>query len=290
MLTTTFSKERFSQEEEVRALRKEQLRYLMCDLSALVINTGNKNKALALANLINSLTGQKLVSREIICFADPNQEALEARAAAVARSKVKNLIEDLNSCPEHCHTIDGTPGSEDLDLLLSQLALFAGSDVNSFIQEEDGSWFQNHQLARHYSESLPEEKFWQLRERLRKQFCFPKNNKVVVRWDIASYLVNGQDHSFSDLIEVTSQAVDPDLLDMYLFAAIDNGLILESNQHFAALECLIENGKIISTSHLPRELEEGGANLADFASFDVSPVVLSAFLYSVVNNTPIYIP
>jgi hypothetical protein len=289
MPITIFSSERFSKEEGIRALRKEQLRQLMCDLNALVINTGNKNKALALVDLINRLTNQQMVSREIICFADPNQEKRATRATTVARTKVKNLIQDLESHPEHCHSVNGESNSE-INFLLSQLILFAGSDVNSFIKEPDGTWQQNHQLSRQYPDELPEEKFWQLREQLRQQFCFPENNQVVLRWDIASHLVNGRDHSFSDLIEVVSRPVDPELLDHYLFKSLDNGLILESNQHFAALECLIDNGKIISTSHLPLELEEQGANLADFASFEVSPVVLSAFLHSVLNNTPVYIP
>lgn len=289
MPITIFSSERFSQEETVRTARKEQLRELMQDLSALVINTGNKNKALALANLINKLTNQQLISREIICFVDPKQEQCAVRAATVARTKVENLIKDLNSYPEHCHTIDDENHS-DLNLLFSQLVLFAGSDVNAFVREADQTWSQNHQLSRQYTEKLPDEKFWRLREQLRQQFCFPENKQVVLRWDIASHLVNGRDHSFSDLIEVVSRPVDPELLDQYLFAALDNGLILESNQHFAALECLIDNGQIISTSHLPRELEERGASLADFSSFEVSPVLLSAFLYSVVNNTPVYIP
>ncbi len=289
MSITLFSSERFSQEEKIRSLRKEELRKLMNDLGALVINTGKKDKALALADLINRLTGQLLVSREVICFSDPNQEQHAQRAATVAQSKVNNLIKDFKSHPEHCYTIDGNL-DQDLNFLLSQLVLFAGSDVNSFIQQENGDWRQNHQLARRYGVELPEEKFWQLREQLRQDFCFPSNNKVVLRWDIASHLVNGHEHTFSDLIEVVSEPIDPELLDRYLFQALKNGLVLESNQHFAALECLIENGRIISTSHLPQELEKEGAELADFATFNSSPLILSAFLHSVINNTPVYIP
>jgi hypothetical protein len=289
MSVTVFSGERLSQEEEIRVSRKQRLRELMTDLSALIINTGNKNKALALADLINRLTGQLLVSREVICFSDPNQEQCAIRAATVAQSKVNNLMADLKIHPEHTQTIDGI-NNHNLDLLLSQIVLFAGSDVNSFIKETDDHWRQNHQLARQYSERLPDEKFWQLRERLRQEFCFPASGRVTLRWDIASQLVNGRKHIFSDLIEVVSLPVEPELLDRYLLEALNNNLVLESNQHFAALECLMENGKIISTSHLPRELEEQGAQLADFASNDISPVVLSAFLYSVVNNTPVYIP
>jgi hypothetical protein len=289
MPITVFSSERLTQEERIRASRKEQLRQLMYDLSALVINTANKNKALALAELINRLTNQQLVSREVICFADPNQEQCAVRAATVAQSKVENLIKDLESHPEHCRSIDGECSLE-MNLLLSQLVLFAGSDVNAFIQEADQTWHQNHQLSRLHAEKLPDEKFWQLRQELRQQFCFPENKQVVLRWDIASHLVNGRNHSFSDLIEVVSQPVVPELLDEYLFAALNNGLVLGSNQHFAALECLIHNGKITSISHLPRELEEEGLSLADFASFEISPVVLSAFLRSVIDNTPVYVP
>jgi hypothetical protein len=289
MPVTIFSSEGLSQEEGVRQSRKEQLRALMTDLSALVINTGKASKAEALADLINRLTGQMMVPKEVICFSDPNQEQCAIRAAKVAQSKVLNLIKDLKNHPEHSHTIDGA-NDPDLNLLLSQMLLFAGSDVNSFIVKPDGNWRQNHQLARQFPEALPEEKFWQLREQLRQEFCFPESGRVVLRWDIASHLVNGSGHVFSDLIEVVSQPVDPDLLDQYLFTALENNLILESNQHFAALECLMENGKIISTSHLPRELEERGANLPDFASNEISPTVLSAFLYSVINNTPVYIP
>lgn len=289
MSVTVFSNERLTQEAKIRSLRKEELRKLMSELSALVINTGNKKKALALADLINRLTAQTLVHREVICFSDPNQEQCAARAATVAQSKVDNLIKDLKNHPEHCQNIDGT-GDQDLNLLLSQMVLFAGSDINSFIQQESGEWQQNHQLARRYGVELPEENFWQLREKLRQDFCFPSNDRVVLRWDIASHLVNGHRHTFSDLIEVVSKPIEPELLDRYLFAALKSGLVLESNQHFAALECLIENGKIISTSHLPRELEEQGAHLADFDSENVSPVILSALLYSVINNTPVYTP
>jgi len=195
MSITIFSSERLSQEEEIRTLRKEQLRQLMYDLSALVINTGNKNKALALVDLINRLTNQELISREVLCFSDSNQEQCATRATVVAQSKVQNLIQDLKFHPEHCRSIDGESNSE-INLLLSQLVLFAGSDVNAFIQETDGSWRQNHQLSRRYPEGLPEEKFWQLREQLRQEFCFPENKQVVLRWDIASHLVNGRDHHF----------------------------------------------------------------------------------------------
>lgn len=290
MPITLFSSDRFSQEEKIRSLRKEELRKLMNELGALIINTGKKDKALALADLINRLTGQLLVSKEVICFSDPNQEQPAQRAATVAQSKVSNLIKDLQSHPEHCHSIDGA-SDQDLNFLLSQLVvLFAGSDINSFIQQENGEWRQNHQLARRYQVELPEEKFWQVREQLRQDFCFPSNNRVVLRWDIASHLVNGHGHTFSDLIEVVSEPIDPELLDRYLFTDLKNGLVLESNQHFAALECLIENGRIISTSHLPKELEKEGAELADFATFNSSPLILSAFLHSVINNTPVYIP
>jgi hypothetical protein len=289
MPVTIFSSERTSQEEGVRSFRKEQLRELMSDLSALVINTGNKNKAWALADLINRLTGQPLVSRDLICFSDPNQEKCFTRAASVAQSKVDNLIKDLGNHPEHSHSINGET-DQDLNLLFSQMVLFAGSDVNSFLEVGDGKLRQNHQLAREYGDNFPEEKFWQMREQLQKEFCFPESGKVVLRWDIASHLVNGRGHIFSDLIEVVSLPVNPQLLDRYLLEAWENNLILNSNQHFAALECLIENGKIISASHLPRELEEQGAQLADFATNDISPMMLSAFLYSVINNTPIYIP
>ncbi|GEM_PF-3419451 len=289
MAVTLFSNERLLHEEGVRAHRKEQLRELMADLSALVINSGKKKKALALADLINRLTGQLLVPREVICFSDPNQEQCAVRAAEVARSKVNNLIKDVKQYPEHCQTVDGSD-NQDLNLLLSQLVLFAGSDVNSFIYQEDGSWQQNHQLARQYPEGLPEEKFWQWREQLRQDFCFPSSGQVVLRWDIASQLVNGQEHTFSDMIEVVSKPIAPELLDRYLLEAYNSGLILESNQHFAALECLMENGQIISTSHLPRELEDEGARLADFSTFNISPAILSAFLHSVINNTPVYIP
>lgn len=289
MSITLFSSEHLSQEKEIRSMRKEQLRGLMSNLGALVINTGKKDKALALADLINRLTNQHFVAQEIICFSDPNQEQPATRAITVARSKVNNLIKDVEYHPEHCHTIDGE-NDQELHFLLSQLVLFAGSDVNSFIRQADGQWRQKHQLARQYSENLPEEKFWQLREQLRQEFCFPSTGQVVLRWDIASHLVNGRGHSFSDLIEVVSHPLDPELLDRYLFQAFDNGLVLESNQHFAALECLIENGRIISTSHLPKELEEEGLQVADFATFNISPVILSAFLHSVINNTPVYIP
>jgi len=288
MSVTVFSNERLSQEEGVRVQRKEQLRELMIDLNILAVNTGKISKAEAIADLINALTGQLLVSKEVICFSDPNQEQCAVRSADVAKSKVDNLVKDLWVHPEHFGTIDGT--DSDLNLLLSQFILFAGSDVNAFIQEVDGDWQQNHKLIRQFPEGLPDERFWQLREQLRQQYCFPESGRVVVRWDMASYLLNGQGHTFSDLIEVVSQPVDPEILDQYLFEAASNGLLLNSNQHFAALECLIANGKIISTSHLPLELEEQGLNLADFASFEFSPAVLSAFLHSVINNTPVYIP
>jgi hypothetical protein len=289
MPVTIFSSERLAQEEGVRSFRKEQLRELMSDLSALVINTGKANKAEALADLINCLTGQLMVPREVICFADRNPEQCAPRAATVAQSKVSNLMEDLKIYPEHSHNLNGE-SDQDLNLLLGRMVLYAGSDVNSFIKEGDGKFRQNHQLAREYGDNLPDKKFWQMREQLQKEFCFPESGQVVLRWDIASHLVNGREHVFSDLIEVVSKPVDPQLLDKYLFKAWENKLVLYSNQHFAALECLIENGKIISTSHLPRELEEEGVELADFATNEISPMILSAFLHSVINNTPVYIP
>ncbi len=289
MPVTIFASERLAQEERVRLSRKEQLRELMNDLSALVINTGKASKAEALADLINRLTGQLMVPEEVICFSDRNPEQCASRAATVAQSKVANLMVDLKNQTEPGHRSDSA-SDQALNLLLSQMILYAGSDINSFIKEADGNFRQNHQLGREYGANLPDEKFWEIREQLRKEFCFPASGRVVLRWDIASHLVNGRAHVFSDLIEVVSLPVNPQLLDQYLFEARDNNLILNSNQHFAALECLIENGKIISASHLPRELEEQGAQLADFATNDISPALLSAFLHSVVNNTPVYIP
>ncbi len=296
MPVTVFSSERLSQEEGVRSSRKAQLRELMSDLSALVINTGKASKAEALADLINRLTGQELIPKEIICFSDHNPEQCATRAATVAQSKVAHLMADLNNQAEASHSSNRESDSlrresdQDLNLLLSQMILYAGSDVNSFIKEADGNFRQNHQLGREYGANLADEKFWQIREQLQEEFCFPASGQVVLRWDIASYLVNSRAHVFSDLIELVSLPVSPQLLDQYLFEARDNNLILNSNQHFAAFECLIENDKIISTSHLPRELEEQGVQLADLATNDISPIVLSAFLYSVINNTPIYIP
>ena len=292
MPVTIFSHERLTQEERIRALRKEQLRELMTDIIALVINTGKKDKALALAELINALTGQILVPREIICYSDPNHEQFAVRAADVAKSKVDNLVKDLEAHPEHYCSIDGAESS--LNLLLSQLVskliLLAGSDVNAFTQQEDGTWHQSHKLVRRFPEGLPEEHFWLLREQLHQQYCFPESRIVAVRWDIATHLRNGQEHTFSDSIEVISKPGDPELLDHFLFQALDDGQILRSNLHFAALEYLIANDRIINVSHLPHELEERGFNLADFASLEFSPAVLLAFLYSVINNTPVYIP
>lgn len=287
-MPTIFSNERRREQEGVRRARKEEWLLLLRDFSVLGVNTGKAEKALALAQLIKNLTGRDLFQEgEVLLYGDPNQEIVAPRAARVAQNKAKRIAVDYRDHPHHYQTLEGQRPA-DLDLLLSQLVLFAGADVNGFI-EQNGILQPEHKLARVFDQELPEEHFWQVREQLRQKFCFPSNGQVRVVWDLATHVINGRVHTFEDMIEIISQPVDPELLDQYLHAAWQSGLILSSNLHFAAIECLIEQGQIISSAYLPGELATKGHNLADFRQTGLKDPEAETFGYSIVANVPVHV-
>jgi len=263
-----FSSERLRQQEGVRAQRKEILRELFADFRYLLVNTGKTTKAEALIGLIASITGEELDSQRAIIAPSSAPEASSTSAAEVAQTKVLALQQSAGQ-------------------ILSPADLKAGSDVNAFIHTELG-FNQEHKLSRHYDQ-LSTEQFFMLRQQLLKQYCFPESGEVRIRWNMATYLVNGRDHTFDDVVEIVSQPLPVELLDKHLMAAWKNGLILSSNLHFGAFEALVAHDHLLSVAYLPQELAKLGFVLADFASHDAGPAMINAIFHSIIANMPLYV-
>jgi len=99
-------------------------------------------------------------------------------------------------------------------------------------------------------------------------YCYaptgPRGN-IRLCWDFGLHLVNGHhDNQFSEryLLEIIAQPIDPELLDIFVLEALNNGLFYKSSFHFAAIECLIAAGNIQTVALAPQELLDQGYAVA----------------------------
>lgn len=260
-------------EKKTRALRKWALREVLERIGTLFVNTGKDAKALAIIKLIVDLTGEELSLHDgVELVIDRHDEPAYKNADAVAIAKARRArfqvaIERGFLLPED---------------------LYSAGDVNAFLSHSDQGFGQKHKLERKYDEVF-QAQFVEIREQLIEQYCRPQNEQVRIIWDLATHIINGKEHTFSDDIEVISAPIDQELLDIYLFKAWDkgnkNGLIMKSNLQFAAMECLIENGKINSIAILSDELKRLGYGYKELRQYP-TPDILAVALYSILTNKP----
>ncbi len=263
----------FQREKRVRLDRKKCFRELLTDIATLYINTGKPDKALAIVELIANLIGEKLAINEgIELVLDEHDEPAYKTADAVAMTKAVRAQQK----------IDGERA-----LLFPTENAYMGSDVNAFTIN-DGVPRQQHKLER-FNQKISWEKFVAVRQQLIQEYCHPLSGQVRIIWDLATHVINGKDHTFSDDIEVISAPIDQELLEIYLWDAwmngSKNGLMMKSNLHFAAMECLIENGQICSIAILPEELKVQGYVYEDLRQ-GPTPSILAVALYSIITNKP----
>lgn len=238
---------------------------------SLVINTGKEAKAAAILTLIKEHTGIVLtLMKEAFLYQDDQYEISHSDALTVAQWKAVQPRRNPN----------GIQGefSKDVEVVT------AGSDVNAFMYNGDRIQ-QQHKYER-TKHQFTDVKLESTLKELMDQYCFPNSGEVRVVWDLGTHIINGVDHQFGDQIEVVSKPVNPALMKQYITQALQNGLFWSSNQHFAAMECLIENGGVTSVSFLPKELRHNGI---DFKRMRQTPTpgLLHQALHSIVTNTPL---
>lgn len=229
-------------------------------ISYLFICSNNSAKIEALINWINETIGVRILTKDENVISTPNgNEPSWPSASSVSKWKA-------TSAQRHVMTSN--------DDVRSGREVFAGSDVaHRMPNGRDGVRLERYGL-------LSDEKFEQLQKELIQMYCYPQDGVVTCYWEISTSMINGNKHTLTDVIEVRSNPVDEELLRIYLQKAREDGSLYSSNAHFKAIECLIENGKILTVCVLPKEFW----NLA--AKFRHRPenLGLGQLIYAIVCN------
>lgn len=229
------------QRREVIRLRQEQLQAALAHINHLYLSTSKESKAQVFLEMIYELSGQKLkVGEKVSLYIDNEPEPISRSAQEVARHKALQPLRNKQD---------------------DEVAASIGADINGYV-EMGGLLVPQHKLER-LGRPLSVQEFEQVRKTLVDQYCYPENGQVRVVWDVATEMINGTQTSLGDKIEIISEPVDEELLYQYVMQAWESGLILTSNLHFGALECLIENGKIQSVAILPAEMEKQGTTFQE---------------------------
>lgn len=251
------------QERSVLRQRQEVLTEALSHLGQAAMNTGKEEKAFALLSLIREVTGQNIaIGAEFQLYYDPRPEVLSPESSEVARSKALRA-----------RSIQG-------------INVTIGQDVNAYQDYgQDIGFKQEHKLAR-LGRPLTEQEENMLWVRLRSQYCNPPGGKVRIFWDLSTHVINGKDYNFGEKVELISDPVDEVVLRQYFDEAIENGLVMSSNLHFGAIECLKHNGKIRTIAVLSREMAEKGFRFPELRQI-ASDQLIDAVLYSVITNAPI---
>lgn len=243
--------------------RVERIFEALSHVSQLEMNTGKEEKAKQLLQFIAKMTGQQLeIGDHVKLFVDDHPEPKSYSAAKVARHKALQ--------PRRYKQDSGF--------------VTTGQDVNGFIAK-NGVVQPSHKFDR-LGRELSDQELENVFDDLINVYCFPHDGQVRVLWDLSTHVINGREYNFGDVIEVISAPVDRELLWKYLLEARQNGLLYKSNMHFAALECVVENDKILSVSVLSREMQLRGYTLGHMRRAPYQSM-LEDITTSVVTNVPV---
>lgn len=276
--------------DNARRQRKNDLLHAFAGIEELVINTCKPDKVAAVLEIINNLVkpDRNFPIERVKSLNFTENEAEFPRAEQVALWKVK-MIRSVHY-RELLEWIDlkREVKPEEVEELLKGI-LYVGMDVNSYLMVND-ELTQQHKLRRNGNqEELTEPEYLEVREKLRQAFCFPKNGRVRIVWDLSTAISNHHIHTFSDVVELIAKPLDPELLDIYLNDAIKTGLVLRLNLFIAALEAFTESNSIMTIAVLSQELEKQGYSFKDLREAP-TPELIQAIMLSVVSNMPIYRP
>jgi hypothetical protein len=230
--------------------------------------SGKPEKVAAQLSLIKHYLGVDLPKDRILSYSDSQDEKKFRRALDVAHWKA--LQPRRNRDGIH-GTVIGDP-------------VTSGGDINAF-RWRSGQFVQEHKFDRQRTHFENPGRVDRVKRDLINEYCHEGIIQTV--WDAGTHIINGTDHQFGDKIEVISEPVDRELLVQYLDYAFASGLFYTSNLHFAALECLIENGKVKSAAFLPKELEDQKVTFRQMRQINPTPQLLQQALHSVITNAPI---
>lgn len=291
--------DRIKAEKDSRKERTAQLRQAFAEIYELVVNTGTHLKAEAVTSLVQKLVDQNihLDSGRVILQPSKKEEPMRFKAAEVAlfkaeTAKTEFLMKRFPELQFWLQQFDLAIRQNLSDQAIKELlakVVFYGGDINAFtIDPKTGLYVPSHKLERVFPESLPEEEYEKLKQKLYLNYVIPPSGVVEVIWNAANTIINGHTNTFSDLIEVRARPIPKELLDKYLEAAVADGMVLRSNTNLKAFEMLWESGCIITTSKLPRELAKQGYTLEDFRQ-EPKDEELQAIYKTINTNEPIYV-
>jgi len=298
MSVEIFHQETIQAEQEARRERKKALQEAFREITKLVVNTGKYPKAKAAMDIVVALVDPHIHfdNGRVLQLPSTQDEPMLHRAADVAIYKAELARDEY---------LEGQ--FPDLIFLLQQLniallsnlddaliqellkgVIFVGGDINAFIANPGTSELQqHHKLERDFS-VLSEATYLKIREKLYQTYVYPENGQIRVVWEISMVTVNGRNHEFTDLVEVIANPIDAELLEIYLRAALANGMILKSNTHLELFELLCESGKIKTVAKLSKELANKGYGFVQLRQ-SPKPEELQAILRSINSNAPVYI-
>lgn len=288
-----------SDEQQSRKQRRKALKAAFDEVIQLIVNTGKYPKAKAAMDIVVGLVdpGVHFDNGRVLQLPSTQDEPALEKAADAARykaglAKKEYLTKNFPELTFLLNQLDLALRSDLNDQLIQQLlkgVIFVGCDINAFIADPDtGKMNQSHKLERTHQQ-LTAEEYSSLRDSLYKTYVFPPNGKIRVVWEISMATINGQNHEFTDLVEVIADPIDPELLEMYLKVALANGMILKSNTRLELFELLCDSGKIRTIARLPKELKD--EKHYDFSRLRQSPKPeeLKAIARSIVSNAPIHV-
>ncbi len=298
MSVEIFHHETIQAEQEARRERKKALQEAFREIIKLIVNTGKYPKAKAAMDIVIALVDPSIhfENGRVLQLPSTQDEPLLPEAAAVATYKaelarinyLENQFPDLIFLLQQLNLALKANLDDGLIQELLKGIIFVGGDINAFIANPvTGELQQHHKLERDLP-ILDEMTYMKIRDKLYQTYVYPSNGQVRVVWEISMVIINGQSHDFTDLVEVIAEPIDAELLEIYLKAALSNGMLLKSNTHLELFELLCESGKIKTVAKLPKELVDQGYGFSQLRQ-SPKPEELQAILRSINSNAPVYI-
>ena len=137
-----------------------------------------------------------------------------------------------------------------------------GVDVNFFLKGPEGKWQQGFNLER-LGRKLSQTEEQQLHDRLKQVYCYSSQHQVEVVWPMAAVWINSEKSKpFWNLLKIVAKSIDPELFEVYWQKAKADGKIYTANPHFGLLECLRDQGQVISMGILSNEEADLGLNIS----------------------------
>jgi len=286
-------------EQWARGQRREALKEAFDGVIQLIVNTGKYPKAKAAMDIVVGLVDPHVHfnNGRVLQLPSTKDEPTLEKAADAATYKAKVAKEEYvgKKFPELVFLLNQlnlalkTDADDQLIQELLRGAVFVGGDINAFIANPaTGVMKQHHKLERNYQQ-LTEAQYNSLRESLYRTYVNPPGGKIRVIWEISMVTINGHNHDFTDLIEVVADPIDAELLEIYIKAALANGMILKSNTRLELFELLCESGKIKTIARLPKELRD--EKHYDFSRLRQTPKPeeLQAIARSIISNAPVHV-